>query len=185
MPPYFLAIPLPSPIRVRLATFCHGLPQVRWLDEENLYFILQSFGPLTDLVAHHIHEELHSLFFPPFTFILQEIHHSHTKTNRGSIWVGVEENLQLISLKNEIQRHLRPLRLSGEEFSFQLRVNLGFYEKINPSRLGDYLAAYADFRSAPIEVKHILFLRSHYTQKRINMEILGEYTASQIATGED
>lgn len=185
MHPYFLALPIPLTIRSRLATFCYGLPQVKWTEEENLYLILRYFGPLNDLVESNIHESLQNLFFTPFSFVLQGISHSRTKGNRNVIRVDVGNNLQIASLKKEIDRQLRDLHLPIEERSFQPHLILGYYENINPQRLGDYLTAHAGYQSTPIEVTSCLLMRSLQTPKHIIYETVEEYRASPPTTGED
>lgn len=184
MHPHFLAIPFPTSIRSRLASFCYGLPHVQWTEEENFYLIVRYFGFLSDSNILELHERLASLFFLPFSFMLQGIGHSHSKGNRGVIWVGIKENLSLIALKKEIDYQLKDLCLPGDE-----RVNpslvLGRYERLSPQKLGDYLSAHADYQSEPIEVTSCLLIRSQQTSKRTFYQIIEHYTASSPATGND
>ncbi len=185
MYPHFLTIPLPSIVQSRLATFCYGLPQVRWVEEDNFHLTLRYFGPLADHTVAGIQERLKNLFFPPFSLVLQGINHSHTKSNRGTIWVGITDNSNLIALKKEMNRHLRDLHLPPEERSFHPHIILGFYERLNPKRLGEYLTMYADYQSLPIEVTRCLLIRSLQTPKRVIYEVVEEYAATQLPTGED
>jgi 2'-5' RNA ligase len=182
---YFLALPLPPIARARLATFCYGLSQVRWVEEENFYLILRQFGPLTSQVLTTIHERLENLFFLPFSLVLQGVGHYHAKGNRGTLWMGVAHPSPLISLRKEIDRHLRDVQLRPDERSFHPHVILGFYERLDPQRLGDYLITHGDYQSWPIEVTSCLLLRSLQTSKHTIYEVIEEYLASQLATGED
>lgn len=185
MHPHFLAIPLPSSARSRLASFCYGLPQVRWIEEDNLHLTLRYFGPLPDPIVANIHERLEKIFFLSFSLILQGAGHFHSKVNRGVIWIGVAENLHLISLKKEVDRLLRGLDVPPENRLFHPHVTLGHYERLNPQKLGEYLATYADYQSLPIEVKSCLLMRSLQTPKRMIYETVEHYHASLPATGED
>ncbi len=183
MDSYLLAIPLPAKIRTRLASLCYGLPQVRWVEEENFHIIVRYLGPLNDQQLAAIHERLQTLFFPPFSFILQEIEPFHSKNHRGAIRVKVSENKEFLELKKKIDRSLKDLSLPNEESTFH--VTLGHYDHLNGQRLGDYLSAQADYQSEPIEVTECLLLRVHSTPKHVFYQTLEHYAASLPATGAD
>lgn len=185
MHPHFLALPLPASIRSRLASFCYGLPQVRWVEEENFHITLRHFGPLTDAAVRDIHDHLQSLFFTSFSLVLQGVGHFSTKGKRNSIWVGVADNAALTSLKKEIDRLLRDLKLSPDEHAFHPHITLGHYERLNPERLGDYLMTHANYQSLPIEIASCQLMRSLQTSKHVIYEVVDDYAASKLATGED
>lgn len=185
MPPYSLVIPLPAAIRSRLASFCFGLPQVRWVEEENFHLTLRYFGPLQDHIVTEIEERLKPLFFVSFPLVLNGISHNHSKGNRGVLRIGVEETPHLLSLKKEIDDILRDLQLPPEERPFHPHISLGKFEKLNPQKLGDYLAAYGEYRSDPFEVDRCLLVSSHQTPKHHFYKAVSEFPASLPATGED
>lgn len=185
MHPYFLAIPLPRQIRLRLASFCYGLPQVRWVEEENFHLTLRHLGIHSSDRLIEIQELLRPIFFHPFSLVLQGIGHSHSKGNRGVIWIGVDDHPQLSLLKKEINQHLRGLILPQEERS-QLHVTLGSYSaRLNPQRLGDYLSSLADYQSEPIEVTEFQLMRAQQTPKRIFYDTIELYSASLHTTCDD
>jgi 2'-5' RNA ligase len=184
MQPHFLGIYFPEHIRSRLASFCYGLPQVHWVDEDNFHLKLRYFGPLPDINLREIQDRLKSLFFPPFTLSLQSVGHFHSKGGRGNIWVGVGENHHLVALKKEIDTLLRGVSLPPDE-RFHPHVTLGYYERLSPQKLGDYLSALADYQSDPIEVTSCLLVRIQQTPKRAIYQIVEHYSASNPATGED
>lgn len=180
---YLLAIPLPAKIRTRLASLCYGLPQVRWIEEENFHVTLRYLGPLNDQQLATIHERLQTLFFTPFSFMLQGIEPFHSKNHRGTIKVKVEKSTVFLDLKKKIDCYLKDLSLPNEEHTFH--VTLGHYDHLNGQRLGDYLSAQADYQSESIEVTECLLLRVHSTPKHIFYQTLEHYVASPPATGAD
>lgn len=184
MHPHFLSIPLPERIRSRLISFCYGLPNVHWVEEDNFHLILRYFGPLNDTSLAKIQESLNALFFSPFSFVLKGAGHFHSKNNRGIIWIGVIENSQLFSLKKEIDSLLRGLVLPPDD-RFHPHITLGYYDRLNPQKLGDYLSALTDYQSEPIEVTNCLLMRSLQTPKRVIYQTVESYSASSHATGED
>lgn len=184
MNPYFLVIPLPPIAQTRLASLCYGLPQVRWTEEDHFHVILRQFGPLADHRIAEIREKLEHLFFHPFPLVLQGMNTSQSKGKRGIIWVGVIESIHLSTLKKEINRQLSGLQFPQEERS-ELRVSLGYFDRINPERFGDYLSAHAGYQSLPIHATKLLLVRSIQTPKRIIYETIEEYHASPFQQGED
>lgn len=185
MNPHFLIIPLSLNIRLRLTSLCYGLSQVRWVDEENFCITLRAFGLLSDLIVSQICEHLRNVFFSPFSLDLQGIDYFKTEGNRGVIGARIIENPPLTELRKEIDRQLRILRLKPDAHFHPSHVILGYGEKINPQRLGDYLSNHAHFQSSPIEVKNLLMIRSFQTSKRINHDVIEEFSASKTSGGED
>jgi 2'-5' RNA ligase len=155
-----------------------------WIEEENFHLTVRYFGPLSDALLSEIQERLKFIFFSPFLLILQGIGHFHSKGNRGTIWVGVANNPELSSLKKEINRHLRGCTLPLDE-NFHPHITLGYYERLNPQKLGDYLTSLTDYHSEPIEVTSCLLIRTQQTPKRVIYQIMEHYSASLPATGED
>lgn len=182
---HFLALPLPPAIRKRLASFCFGLPNVQWVEEDNYHLTLRNFGPLSDLLAAQIEERLASLFFLKFDLVLKGIDHFHSKGNRGAIWVGVEESPELTALRKEVLDLLRDIPLRNEERSFHPHITLGRYDRLNQERLADYLISHADYQSEPFEISSCQFLTSHLTPKHIYYKIVKQIKASSPVTFED
>lgn len=180
MPHYFLSIPLPVATRSRLAALCYGLPLVHWVEEENFHLTLRHFGPLSDQMLSNIQDHLENVFFHAFSLVLQGVGHFHTKSNRGLIWIGIADNRCLAHLRKEIDRQLKDLQLPQEEGPFHPHITLGYYDRLNPNRLGDYLTTHADYQSWPIEVSSFILMRSLQTPKHMINDTIEEYPASQL-----
>jgi 2'-5' RNA ligase len=185
MHPHFLALPLPLSIRTRLASFCYGLPQVQWVEEENFHITLRHFGPLSDVLLHQVQEHLHPLFFHPFSLTLQGIHPVNSKGKHGKIEVGIANHPALSALKKEIDSQLKNLALPSAYRAFHPHITVGRYERLNSERLGDYLMTHAHYQSEPIEITRCLLLRAQHTPKHVLYETIEEYEATPCPTGED
>lgn len=186
MDQYLLAIPLPLPVRLRLASLCYGLPQVDWIEEENFLFTLRFFGPLNDQTAAQIEERLSSLFFLKFNLALKGVDHFHSsKGNRGIIWVGVEQTPELLALRKEIHDLLIDLHLKAEERPYHPHITIGKYHRLNEQRLAEYLMAHAHFQMEPIETLSCQLLSAHQTPKHTYYKIIKQIDASSPATFED
>lgn len=183
--PYFLALPLPSSIRSQLARLCYGLPQVRWVLEENLHLTLRYLGPLSSSQILDVQEHLKFLFFHPFLLKLEGIGHFHSKGRHGVIWVGTRENAFLSSLKKNIDLLLRELSLPTDHRPFHPHVTLGRYERLHPNKLHDYLLAQADYQSEETLINSCHLLQSRQTPKHVIYEKIDEYFATKPEAGED
>ncbi len=185
MSPHFLALPLPSSIRSELARFCYGLPQVRWVPEENLHLTLRYLGPLSSSQVEEVQERLKGLFFHPFSLKLEGVGHFQGKGRHGVIWVGIRENTFVSSLKKNMDLLLRDLSLPSDPRPFHPHVTLGRFERLHPNRLHDYLLAQGSYQSADILIPSCQLLQSRQTPKQVIYEIIEEYFAVEPETGED
>jgi RNA 2',3'-cyclic 3'-phosphodiesterase len=181
---HFIAVPLPRVVQSRLASLCYGLPQVRWVDEENLHLTLRYLGSLTDAQVSEIQEDLKSLFFHPFTLKLKGLGHFRSRSH-GVIWAGIEEHPGLLALKKEIDAHLRKFTLPPDDRPFHPHITLGRYDRLNIEKLADYLDAHSNYQSDIFEVTHCHLLRTQQTPKRVFYPIVESYAASQLESGDD
>ncbi len=179
-----LSADLPHSIQPRLASLCFGLQQVQWLEEGDFYLNLRSFGKLSPNELDAIRIRLKYLFFHPLPMTLEGIGHHHQRSNRGMIWAGIKRSVPLEQLKKEIDHLLKDLSLPSEAPS-QLMVPLGYYERLNPDKLNDYLIDRAHFQSQPFEIQSCSLRLMRATPKRMFFERLEQYSASPQISGED
>ncbi|MBS4164436.1 hypothetical protein PRO82_001764 [Candidatus Protochlamydia amoebophila] len=181
---YILAINIPSSVQRHLAQICYGIPNVNWLDSNDFYLQLRSFGQLSLEKLEEIQKCLNSLFFNSFSLQLKEIGHDHFKSQQGTIWVGANPLLELIELKNQINKLLKELKLLPERHS-NLKVFLGHYYKVHSDRLLEYLMNHFLFQTPFFTATKCSLLLIKTTTKRTFMEVIEEYEAASPATGED
>lgn len=180
----FLSADLPHSIQARLASLCYGLPQVQWLEEGDFHLNLRSLGKLSPNELDEIRTRLKHLFFHPIPMILEGIGHHHQRSNRGVIWAGIKISPELEKLKKEISTLLKDLSLPSEPSS-QSRIPLGYYEKLNPDKLNEYLMDRALFQSSLFEIQSCSLLLVRATPKRIVFETLEQYYSSSPINGDD
>lgn len=181
---FLLSADLPHSIQPRLASLCYGLPNVQWLEEGHFHLNLRFFGKLSPNELDDVRIHLKNLFFHPMSIILETIGHYHQRSDRGVIWAGVKGSLELENLKKEINILLKGLALAAEH-SPQFIVPLGYYEKLNPDKLNDYLMDRALFQSPPLDIQSCSLLLTRVTSKRIIFETVEQYFASPPVSGED
>src|SRR5437868_783143 len=107
---HLIAISIPREIRFRIASECHGLPQVHWTEEENFHITLRHLGPLSEYELANVQERLLNFFFQPFIIVLKGMNQSHSRSNRGTLWMEVGEHPQLNQLKMKIDSLLKDFK---------------------------------------------------------------------------
>ena len=69
----FVALALPNQIRDQIAPIQSGLPDARWVRQENLHLTIRFIGEVENSLAEEMHFALSKLSFETFSFRLQGI----------------------------------------------------------------------------------------------------------------
>lgn len=172
---YFIVLTLPSIVRKQVSLICRGLPAVNWIEEENLHLTLRSLGPLNDQQLLDVKEQLQTLVFPSFTFSLKGVEATHTKRNKGQIWVNIYPDSQCLKLRKEIDFLLKGMDLAKEERPFHPNVTLGYYESLDSHRLAQYLMEHHFYQLDSIAITSCALLYIQHTPKRTFYQQVEQY----------
>lgn len=180
---YFIALEIPAIIKKQLALLCFGPPQINWIEQSNLFYIIRPLGTLSDLELNEVTNRLKNVFFLPFTLTTKRISQKQLK-GIGAIGIEFEYNAFLLKLNKEIEQSFRTLNLKKiPEPSFP--IILGYYENINFDRLSDYLMANSTFSTQPIQVSELILLHARQTPRRTVFDIIEYYPAFNPINTED
>ena len=180
---YSLIIELPLPVKNQIANLCFGPSQILWIEKQNIYFLLYSFGDLSDLELSELKENLEKLFFHSFVFNMRGIKSTKFK-GKGIIGIESVNHPALEKINKDLEKLLKKFSLRKKETS-PFPLVLGYYEKIDFERLIDYLMAYSTFESLPIEVKELTLIHVKPSSKGSIYEEIAYYPASKFEFGED
>ncbi len=122
MPRLFVALDLPAPIKAELFSLCYGVQDVRWIPKENLHLTLRFIGEVPFAFYQEIREALRSIDFHPFELKTSTL---DVFDNSQTLWMGLEENEDLINLQNEIERKLKSLKAPIDKKKFKAHITLG------------------------------------------------------------
>ena len=151
MPRLFVALDLPQAVKQSLEPLAKGLGDVRWLAPEQQHLTLRFIGDVDNGAVHDIAEALATVPARPFELTLKGLGHFPPRGEPRVLWVGVDKNLELASLKRRIDRALRE---AGMPPDAQVRAprHHRAHEPLSPTRLGTYLMRHSLYRSAPFPV---------------------------------
>jgi len=159
----FVGIEFPPELKLRLSLLCSGIAGARWVDPGNFHLTLRFIGEVGRDVATDIDDALGRLRARRFTLQL-----AGTGVFGGdrprALWVGVEREPELVSLHGKIEQALIRIGLDPEPRKFVPHVTLARLRDPALDELGDFLAANARFRAAPLPVEHFSLIASFPTK---------------------
>ena len=173
----FVGIEFPPELKLRLALLSTGIPGAKWVDAGNLHLTLRFIGEVGEDVAADIGDALGRLRARRFTLQL-----AGTGVFGGdrprALWVGVERQPELVSLRDKIEQALIRIGLEPEPRKFAPHVTLARLRDPALDQLGGFLAANAQFRAAPLPVEHFSLIASFPTKAGSIYEDQADYPLS-------
>jgi 2'-5' RNA ligase len=153
MPRLFVALDLPKAVKQSLEPLAKGLGDVRWLAPEQQHLTLRFIGDVDNGALHEIAEALATVPARPLELTLKGLGHFPPRGEPRVLWVGVDKNPELASLKRRIDRALREAGMPPDARKFAPHVTIArLREPLSPTRLGTYLMRHSLYRSAPFPV---------------------------------
>ncbi len=148
----FVAIDFPEEIREGLTRVCHGLPNARWTDKEQLHLTLRFLGEVDREIFLDIREALHGVKAPPVEMSLFGIGRFMRAGSAQILWAGVKSEDDLTGLHKRVDQCVVDAGLPPEKRGFQPHVTIARLGRIDPKRLEEYLLEFADYQSHAFSV---------------------------------
>ncbi len=173
----FVGIEFPPELKLRLSLLCSGVPGAKWVDPGNFHLTLRFIGDIAEDVAADVDEALAGLKARRFN--LQLAGTGVFGGNRPhALWVGVERDPDLVKLRDRIEQALIRIGLPPEPRKFAPHVTLARLRDPELGQLGDFLAANARFRAAPLPVDRFSLIASFPTKAGSVYEDQADYPLS-------
>jgi len=173
----FVGIEFPPELKLHLSMLETVIPGARWVDPGNFHLTLRFIGEVDEGVAADIDEALLRLRARRFTLQL-----AGTGVFGGgkprALWVGVERHPELVALRDKIEKALIRIGLEPEQRKFAPHVTLARLREPVLDKLGEFLAANAQFRAAPLPVEHFSLIASFPTKAGSIYEDQADYPLS-------
>ena len=173
----FVGIEFPPELKLHLSMLETVIPGARWVDPGNFHLTLRFIGEVDEGVAADIDEALVRLRARRFTLQL-----AGTGVFGGgkprALWVGVERHPELVALRDKIEKALIRIGLEPEQRKFAPHVTLARLREPVLDNLGEFLAANAQFRAAPLPVEHFSLIASFPTKAGSIYEDQADYPLS-------
>ena len=159
----FVGIGFPPELKLRLSLLYSGIPKARWVDPGNLHLTLRFIGEISEAVAADVDETLLRLRARRFSLQL-----AGTGVFGGDrprqLWVGVERNPELITLRDKIEQALTRIGLPPEPRKFTPHVTLARLHNPPADKVAEFLASHAGFRAEPLPVEAFSLIASYPTK---------------------
>jgi 2'-5' RNA ligase len=164
----FVAIDLKPEVKNSLIKFIQKLdshnPNIRWVKDQGMHLTLKFIGEIEENEAKKIRSVLMELNLKRKRFPLKLIG-TGTFPPRSRhpriVWVGIEENQQLMSMQNEVESLLEKLSISREKRRFFPHLTLGRIKaNHNIEPVLEELINYKNNEFGSQEVEEIIFFRS-------------------------
>jgi RNA 2',3'-cyclic 3'-phosphodiesterase len=155
----FVGIEFPPELKLRLSLLATGMPGAKWVDPGNLHLTLRFIGEVGEDLATDVDAALARLKARRFT--LQLAGTGVFGGNRPhALWVGVERDPNLVTLRDKIEQALIRIGLPPEPRKFAPHVTLARLRDPELGTLASFLAANGRFRADPLPVDHFSLIAS-------------------------
>ncbi len=156
----FVALQLPEEHRLLLLRLQGGLPNVRWVPEENLHLTLRFVGDVDKHVATDLDEELAAIDSDAFALRLRGVGHFDRRGAARALWAGIETSPELSTLQSRIEKAAVRAGLEPERRKFHPHVTLARLKGFPLDRLAGYMNDYAGFSAPPFTVSSFALMSS-------------------------
>ncbi|WP_305044401.1 RNA 2',3'-cyclic phosphodiesterase [Geoalkalibacter sp.] len=161
----FIALPLPEPLRRRVARLQTELgavlPQVRWVKSEQLHLTLRFFAELPEECLDQVRETMLSVgnFHAPFRVDIGGLGAFPNLARPRVFWLALSPETPLLALQQRLDRGLRERGLGGEGRPFKPHLTLG-RAKEGHHRSPAPLAAFQSWRGGAWEIGELVCYQS-------------------------
>jgi 2'-5' RNA ligase len=173
----FVAIRPPEPVRDLLIDAMHGVPGLRWQDDEQLHLTLRFVGEVERPLAEDLALALGTVRFEPFELRVAGVGRFERR-GKGALWAGVEPRTPIAALAAKIERVCVGVGLEPERRAFHPHITLARWGRSAAVSLDPYLASHAALISEPFTVDAFNLYQSHLGRDGAHYEAMAEYSAT-------
>ena len=153
MPRIYVALDLPDDLIEQVDRLCIGLPDVRWVDADDLHVTLRFIGEVDHPTYAEIGEALAEVNARPFDLQLRGIGHFPPRGSPTALWLGVVPCEGLLQLKRRVDRQLASLGVVPDTKKYAPHLTIARVRSPLPeNRLGSFLKRLSLYRSEPFSV---------------------------------
>ncbi|HEX8263719.1 MAG TPA: RNA 2',3'-cyclic phosphodiesterase [Allosphingosinicella sp.] len=120
----FVAIRLPSPVRVRLLGLMGGVAGARWLGEDQLHLTLRFIGEVDRHLARDVDAALSGIHSPRFEIALNGLGLFERRGEPVTLWAGVAPQQPLHALHKKIDQALVRVGVEPDRRAYSPHVTI-------------------------------------------------------------
>ncbi len=162
-PRLFVAVRFPSPVTDTLDDLVSaslGIKGASWVPSEQYHLTLRFIGDPGTLTLADVDHALRTVRAPAFRLDLKGTGHFPLRGDPESLWVGVDDNPALSSLRNRVESALTRAGLPPEGRKFHPHVTLANVKAADPRAVGEFQVMNGLFRVNDIAVTEFLLCSS-------------------------
>ncbi len=159
----FTAIRVPEEAADRLIPLQKGVPGAKWRPAENLHITLSFFGDVNERDAYELDHCLGDIELEPFELTLKGAGY-FGGADPHALWVGVEENEALNTLKRATDKAARHAQLPVEKRAFKPHVTLAYLGATELQRVMRFVQRLNLFELPPFIVESFELYSSRQTK---------------------
>ena len=136
----FVGLTLPRELRRSLAGLASGLPNARWVPEENLHVTRRFIGDIDEGLADDIHLALCQIQAPAFDLAISGLGTFGRGRRTRALWAGAVETPELVHLQGKVEHAVAGCGLPPEKRNFAGHVTLARLKDPPLARLQAFVA---------------------------------------------
>jgi 2'-5' RNA ligase len=175
MPRLFVSIDLPRIVKRELSGICSGLPNGRWVKEEQIHLTLRFIGEVDDKVFQEIKKNLAEIESLPFSIRLAGVGCFPSRAQPRIVWAGVDPGEPVSALRNKVEAAMVNLGLPPEGQKFSPHVTLARLRDTPPAAITRYLSTNTLFTGSRFEVKEFYLYSSVLTKNGAVYRVVADY----------
>lgn len=175
----FLAYSIPENIQEEIVRLCHGLPNTTWVKLSNFHLTIQFYANLHEDLIPSIHENLEKLGLSAISTKARGLGKFSNPKGESVIWLGLEQEIQIVQERNKIIPALRELRLDVDK-RFTPHITLGRSKQLSEKRWLSYLETFQFFESSQFFLDSLILFKSTLNPKGSIYEEIFRISAKQI-----
>ncbi|MBM9499278.1 RNA 2',3'-cyclic phosphodiesterase [Leptospira sp. 201903071] len=158
----FLGISIPDGVKEQLTSICFGLPDIKWVSDENFHITLVFLGEQNSEDVERISEFCSEISLPDFDLELRSVGFFGKQKSPSILFANVEKNLTLLQLQKTLDSGLRKRGFNPERQDYHPHVTMGRFKNTNLDRISLYLEEFSGFSSSrfPVLEFHIYSSKS-------------------------
>ncbi len=157
----FVALPLREDIQQKVASLRGGIPDAKWIPEENMHITLVFLGELPHSDLQDISLTLGRIQCSEFQIQLDSVGMFGSEKRPRILWAGVAATEPLARLRKKVAIALENSGFQIEERRFKPHITLARIHQSPYQRIRQYLSDNALFKTAPVHIDTFTLFSSH------------------------
>ncbi|GLQ07963.1 RNA 2',3'-cyclic phosphodiesterase [Sneathiella chinensis] len=157
----FVALGLSDTVKQQVAALKRGVPEARWIPEDNDHVTLAFIGEVDSPRMMDIGLALGRIHHPAFELSIEGVGVFGSTRHPRVLWAGVKKNDSLSRLNRKIIKAVEEAGIKLEERSYRPHITLARVHNSPYERVRRFLTDQALFRIPPFQVDHFSLYSSH------------------------